>query len=159
MHCIHVHVHNLFWLFLPYMNTPCHLAKWSKEIHFLLSFPVHSKSIFPCNSMRVYTCSKTYSWFSNNNGYCKCEHTLTVPISSVPTVGNTPPPVLVDPNVQTDNALGKVIDDIIKAEHYLESVFQPKLENANPAAKKVGSNIFSKFSAWVSGVVILSSFC
>ncbi|XP_030851798.1 chloride intracellular channel protein 2-like [Strongylocentrotus purpuratus] len=62
-------------------------------------------------------------------------------------LGNTPPPVLVDPNVQTDNALGKVIDDIIKAEHYLESVFQPKLENANPAAKKVGSNIFSKFSA------------
>ncbi|XP_041461935.1 chloride intracellular channel protein 2-like [Lytechinus variegatus] len=62
-------------------------------------------------------------------------------------LGNTPPPVLVDPNVQTDNPLGKVIDDIIKAEHYLESVFRPKLENSNPGAKKVGSNVFSKFSA------------
>lgn len=62
-------------------------------------------------------------------------------------LGNTPPPVLVDPNVQTDNPMGKVIDDIIKGEHYLESVFQPKLENGNPRAKQVGANIFSKFSA------------
>ncbi|XP_072178479.1 chloride intracellular channel protein 2-like [Diadema setosum] len=62
-------------------------------------------------------------------------------------LGNTPPPVLIDPNVQTENPQGKVIDDIIKAEHYLEMVFQPKLENGNPRAKQVGSNIFSKFSA------------